>query len=184
MRFHSFLLFACIWILTLDGSAMAADVPPKPPLPDAIAGYKLGWQVAAARTAGLQLEESMPGTAGSVPFPFAVASVADKKVGSLKGCGLQLRFYNQSLFQIETTCEDKEKTLRYLKQTYGPPTVENENSLEWRSANRILTANPKSGTFLLISASANQAFQLQLFTYSLSQNQQPANPTPSAAPAR
>lgn len=130
----------------------------------------------------MQPTEATEATAGKGDQLMAIYQVEGQRVGPLRPCRVEFRFFKDELYEIQFRCPDRVKVAQYLQKTYGVPTKATENAAFWMGKHSAVSLAPRSGAFAYGDAKRTQAMQAMLWSY-MHQPQAAAGATPPAAEA-
>ncbi|MBI3783076.1 MAG: hypothetical protein HY270_06725 [Deltaproteobacteria bacterium] len=104
-----------------------------------------------------------------------------QKIGRLKDCRLEMRFFggHLELYEIQALCPDKDEVTRYLTGTFGMPTRTTDSMLMWTGSKVAINYVPKSGAFSFGDIARARDMQAMLMQALRGMNLGRATPTPA-----
>jgi hypothetical protein len=92
-----------------------------------------------------------------------IYEMENEKVGSLKACRVQFRFFNGEFYEAQFFCPDRAKIAEYLKKTYGEPTKASDKAVYWIGKEGAVSLSPRSGAFGFSDLKRSQVMQASMF---------------------
>jgi hypothetical protein len=175
-------VFAAILLFALAAAAVtAAEVKFREPT-----GYgkaKFGMSAAQVKKLYPKLEpaKATAEAAGNAQQLLAVYFLEDQRVGPLKQCKVEFRFYKDELYEIQFRCPDRAGVGDYLQKTYGMPNQPSGNAVFWMGEHSAVSLAPRSGAFAYADRARSQAFQAILYKYMMNPLQTPGGTPPAGA---
>ena len=100
------------------------------------------------------------------------------KIEELGKCGLDFRFFQNELYEVQFRCPDRDKNLDYLQHKFGTPNRTSDKAWMWIGEKAAVTCNHHSGVFLFGDLKRSQLMQASLLKLMAKERAK----TPVAAP--
>jgi len=145
-------------------SAIAAAAEVQFHEPDGFGEAKFGMPVAEVGHVYQTLRPAkiMEGATGKGPRMLMIYDLDDQPVGPLAHCHLELRFFNDELYEIEFRCPERAKVGQYMQKTYGLPTKVTATTALWTGKHSSVAFDGSSGAFVYRDLARGQAMQAAL----------------------
>jgi len=128
----------------------------------------------------LRQEKAIESPTGEAP-PMAVYYLDDQRVGTLKQCKVELRFFKDELYEFQFRCPERAKVGDYLKKTYGLPTKSTETAVFWMGKQSAVGFSPPSGAFAYSDLARSQAMQALFYKAMIKAAQEGEQPAAAGA---
>lgn len=132
----------------------------------------------------MPLASTPPADGAAPPFQLTAYRLDDQSVGSLRHCSVQLRFLDDSMFDVQVQCPDKAAVEAYLAKTYGSPTntydTPNGKNRMWKGKKSLVSHMTNTSNFMFGDVQGTERLNRLLMALMF---QPKASSTPGAVPA-